>query len=198
GGEVVPARIASDEESAGAQRAQARPGRWTGDRIVNPIPRVAFFTDSFHEVNGVAHTSRNFDGFARRRGVPFLNVHAGPKTTLKQDGPVWTLELKRGPIGIGLEHDMSFDLFLFRYRNMMVDALKKFGAELLHITGPSDVGILGALLAHQLGLPLIASWHTNIHEFGGRRIEKMLGRSRFSLRLASFTEQKVILALSVR
>ncbi len=165
---------------------------------MNPVPRVAFFTDSFHEVNGVAHTSRNFDAFARRRGVPFLNVHAGPKTVLQEDGPVWTLELKRGPIGIGLEHDMSFDLFLLRYRNMVADHLKKFGAELIHITGPSDIGILGALLAHQLGLPLIASWHTNIHEFGGRRIEKMLGRSKFSLRLALFTEQKIILALSVR
>lgn len=49
---------------------------------MNPVPRVAFFTDSFHEVNGVAHTSRHFDAFARRRALPFLNVHAGPKTLL--------------------------------------------------------------------------------------------------------------------
>jgi hypothetical protein len=29
------------------------------------LPRVGFFPDSFHEVNGVAHTSRNFEAFAR-------------------------------------------------------------------------------------------------------------------------------------
>jgi phosphatidylinositol alpha 1,6-mannosyltransferase len=42
-------------------------------------PRVAFFTDSFHEVNGVALTSREFARFAREKGYPFLSVHAGPK-----------------------------------------------------------------------------------------------------------------------
>ena len=31
------------------------------------VPRVAYFPDSFHEVNGVAHTSRNFVAYAQRR-----------------------------------------------------------------------------------------------------------------------------------
>jgi glycosyltransferase involved in cell wall biosynthesis len=161
---------------------------------VNPAPRVAFFTDSFHEVNGVAHTSRNFDAFARRRALPFLSVHAGPSTRLIEDGSVWTLELKRGRAGIRLEHDMSFDLFFMRYRSRVAECMKKFGAEIVHITGPSDVGILGVILAHQLGLPVIASWHTNIHEFGGRRLIKM----GLSPKLADVVERRIILALSVR
>jgi phosphatidylinositol alpha 1,6-mannosyltransferase len=69
---------------------------------MNP-PRVAFFTDSFHEMNGVAHTSRHYDAFARRRDMPFLNVHAGPQTKLSQDGAVWTLELNRSSVGFRLE-----------------------------------------------------------------------------------------------
>ncbi|MBZ5606500.1 MAG: hypothetical protein LAO79_29780 [Acidobacteriia bacterium] len=167
---------------------------------MNPVPRVAFFTDSFHETNGVAHTSRHFDAFARRRGVPFLNVHAGPATRLTEDGPVWTLELDRSRAGIGLERDMSFDLCFLRHRHAVVEQLKRFGAELIHITGPSDVGILGVLLAHRLGLPLVASWHTNIHEFGARRLANML---RFlpgpvSESITHFTEHQIILALSLR
>ena len=141
---------------------------------MNPYPRVAFFTDSFHEINGVAHTSRHFDAFVRRRALPFLNVHAGPQTALTTDGPVSTLELKRSRIGFALERDMSFDLLLMRHRRFVADALKKFGAELIHITGPSDIGILGAYLAWDLGLPLVASWHTNLHEFGARRLSKAL------------------------
>lgn len=167
---------------------------------MNLAPRVAFFTDSFHEVNGVAHTSRHFDAFARRRSLPFLNVHAGSNTRFTEDGPVWTLELKRSPVGIPLEHDMSFDLCFLRYRHELAVQLKKFGAELIHITGPSDVGMLGALLAHQLGLPLVASWHTNIHEFGARRLAKSLSLlpAHVSQSVASFTERRIILALSVR
>ena len=33
--------------------------------------------------------------------------------------------------------------------------------------------MLGALLAHDLKVPLAASWHTNIHEFGARRLAKV-------------------------
>ena len=83
--------------------------------------------------------------------MPFLNVHAGPQTRLAVEGPVWTLELDRGPIGFSLESDMSFDLLLMRHRRFVRETVRKFGAELIHITGPSDVGILGAYLAHSLG-----------------------------------------------
>ena len=163
-------------------------------------PRVAFFTDSFHEVNGVAHTSRHFDAFVRRKALPFLNVHAGPKTVLREEGPVWTMELERSPVGFRLESDMSFDLAFFRYRNQVKDLLLKFGAEIVHMTGPSDIGMLGTALAHELGLPLIASWHTNIHEFAARRLSKMLGwiPNDAAKRAANFAERDVVLPLTLR
>jgi phosphatidylinositol alpha 1,6-mannosyltransferase len=167
---------------------------------VNAAPRVAFFTDSFHEVNGVAHTSRHFDAFVHRRGLPFLNIHAGPKTILTDDGPVWTLELERGRMGFKLESDMSFDLALLRYKNQVKELLKKFGAELVHITGPSDIGILGTVLAHELHLPVMASWHTNIHEFAGRRLAKMLAWTPgdFGRKVAHYAENDFVLPLAVR
>lgn len=31
----------------------------------------------------------------------------------------------------------------------------------------------GALVAHELKVPLVASWHTNLHEFAGRRLRKL-------------------------
>jgi glycosyltransferase involved in cell wall biosynthesis len=167
---------------------------------MSQIPRVAFFSDSFHEVNGVAHTSRHFDQFARRRGLPFLSVHAGPRTKCVDDGPVRTLELKRGGFGFQLESDMSYDLLFLRYRAMVATELKRFGADVIHITGPSDVGMLGVMLAHDLHLPVVASWHTNIHEFGARRLSKILSfvPSEARRRIAAFTEQEIILALSLR
>ncbi len=132
--------------------------------------RVAFFTDSFHEVNGVAHTSRNFRSFAQGRGLPFLNVHAGPNTGLTLDGSVWDFPLKRSSFGIPFSDDMSFDFRLGRHRAELAGALRDFGADLIHITGPSDIGFLGASLARELKIPLAASWHTNVHEFASRRI----------------------------
>jgi hypothetical protein len=36
--------------------------------------RVAFFPDSYHEIDGVASTSRHFETFARQHGLPFLEL----------------------------------------------------------------------------------------------------------------------------
>jgi phosphatidylinositol alpha 1,6-mannosyltransferase len=137
--------------------------------------RIAFFTDSFHEVNGVALTSREFVRFARRRALPLFSVHAGPAKGVIQDGSVTTFEFQRGPVRWNLEHDLAIDLLFLRYRKRLRAALEEFQPDLVHITGPSDSGILGAALAHEIGVPLVAAWHTNLHEFGARRLSQMLG-----------------------
>jgi glycosyltransferase involved in cell wall biosynthesis len=141
------------------------------------MPRVAYFPDSFHEVNGVAHTSRHFEAFARRRGLPFLCVRAGTRAqAFVEDGNLWTLELPRGILSFALEKDLRFDPAFLRHIPLIGDVLKSFQPDLIHITGPSEVGMLGAGLAHHLKLPLAASWHTNVHEYAARRSEWFLRR----------------------
>jgi len=143
--------------------------------VLTRAPRVAFFPDSFHEVNGVAHTSRQFEGFARRRGWPFLCVRAGEREpALIEDGPVWTLELPRGMLSFALEKDLRFDPAFLRHFPLIEETLARFRPELIHITGPSELGMLGAGLAHSMKLPLAASWHTNVHEYLARRSEWFL------------------------
>jgi glycosyltransferase involved in cell wall biosynthesis len=134
------------------------------------MPRVAYFPDSFHEVNGVAHTSRHFEAFARRRNLPFLCVRAGDRTqAILEEDNVWTLELPRGFLSFALEKDLRFDPAFLRHIPLIGEVLERFKPDLIHITGPSEVGMLGAGLAHHLGLPLAASWHTNVHEYLARR-----------------------------
>ena len=132
-------------------------------------PRVAFFPDSFHEVNGVAHTSRNFTSYAERRGLPFLCIRAGGDG-VSQEGELRTLELQRGPASIRVEKDLKFDTLFPRHHGKVRQALSAFKPDLIHITGPSELGILGAYFAWRLKLPLAASWHTNLHEYAGRRM----------------------------
>jgi phosphatidylinositol alpha 1,6-mannosyltransferase len=136
----------------------------------NVKPRVAYFPDSFHEINGVAHTSRHFEAFARRRNLPFLCVRAGDRAqALTEEGNVWTLELPRGFLSFALEKDLRYDPAFLRHIPLIDEVLERFRPDLIHITGPSEVGMLGAGLAHHLGVPLAASWHTNVHEYLARR-----------------------------
>ena len=136
-------------------------------------PRVAFFTDSFHEVNGVALTSRQFDAFAARRKFPFLSIHAGPNAETSTNGSVTTIELERSSAAFALESDLAFDPLLWLHRARVAQEICAFKPNLIHVTGPGDFGMLGAYVAHQLNIPLAASWHTNVHEYAARRLEKL-------------------------
>ena len=138
--------------------------------MIARVPRVAYFPDSFHEVNGVAHTSRHFQAFARRRNLPFLCVRAGNRTgAFLEEGSVWTLELPRSFLSFALEKDLRFDPAFLRHIPLISEVLERFKPDLIHITGPSELGMLGAGMAHHLKLPLAASWHTNVHEYLARR-----------------------------
>lgn len=137
-------------------------------------PRIAFFTDSFHEVNGVALTSREFAAFAKRHDYPFFSVRAGAETKHWRDGAFETYELKNSKVVIGLEHDLAFDMLFLRHLGDVEQKLKEFRPDVVHVTGPSHAGLLGALLAHRMHVPIAASWHTNLHEFASRRLLKTL------------------------
>jgi glycosyltransferase involved in cell wall biosynthesis len=137
---------------------------------------VALFADCFHEVNGVALTCRQLAAFAERRGLAYMTLHGGPATRLSRRGPTATFEFRRGPLAVALDADFHFDPLFPRYRGAAANAVRDFGAEVVHVTGPGDTGILGAAVAHGLGLPLVASWHTNVHEYGARRLERAAAR----------------------
>ncbi len=136
--------------------------------------RVAYFPDSFHEVNGVAHTSRNFESYARRHSLPFLSVRAGTRQiALQQEGSVTTLELERSRAAFALEKDLRYDPLFARHNAAIESALRGFRPDLIHVTGPSELGMLGAYFAWKHRIPLAASWHTNVHEYLARRMQPL-------------------------
>ena len=136
-------------------------------------PRVAFFPDSFVEVNGVAHTSRQLVAFAERRNLPLLCVHGAENSGHDSSGSVTRLSLRRGNFGFRLDADFRYDLLFWRHAKRAIQAAREFKANVVHITGPNDTGQLGAFVAHKLGLPLVISWHTNVHEYAARRLNKL-------------------------
>ncbi|HLW77084.1 MAG TPA: glycosyltransferase [Bryobacteraceae bacterium] len=134
--------------------------------------RVAFFTDSFEEANGVATLSRELCEFASREDLPLLCVHSGDRKQETHQGSVTTIELRRSPIAIPVDYELRCDLLLNRHRRWVTERVRDFKPDLVHITGPGDFGVLGFWVAHTLRVPLVASWHTNLHEYMRRRLEK--------------------------
>lgn len=138
----------------------------------NRTPRVALFTDSYAEANGVARLSRALESSAERRGRPLLCVHGGQTRRVFSGESVQRLELPRSAVSFRLEHDLTFDPLFWRHYGTARDAIAAFRPDLLHITGPSDVGQLGAVLGHRLSIPMVGSWHTNLHQYAALRSMK--------------------------
>ncbi len=157
---------------------------------MNSSLRVALFTDSFQEANGVATFSRNLAHFTHQEDIPFLCVHGSKQTRVRQERFSTTVELKRSLASFPLDRGLYFDPLLNRHRNWAVGQLQSFKADLVHITGPGDVGILGFWAAHILRIPLVASWHTNLHEYVARRLDHALRRTpaRFRERITGTVE----------
>ena len=140
----------------------------------NP-PRVAFFPDSFLEVNGVAMTSNKLVGFVRKRGNPFLCVHAGKTTEVTQDGSITFVSLKQSALSLRMDEGLKYDPFFQRHTALVQRELERFRPDVFHITGLNDVSIMGAYLAWKMDVALVGSWHTNLHEYAARRL-----RTKFS------------------
>ena len=136
--------------------------------------KVALFACTYHEIDGVANTSRQFAAYAREHGFEFLLVHAGPRDEVVKDGSVTRVQLRRSRAKFPLDGHHEFDLLFLRHYSRMRQLLLEFAPNVIHITGPSDVGILGTLLAHNMSIPLAASWQTNLHQFARRRVSSLL------------------------
>jgi glycosyltransferase involved in cell wall biosynthesis len=150
-----------------AAAGQAKP---TDPRTPRAVPRVAFLSDTFHEVNGAARTCRELTAFANRHGYPFFSVRFSDHDGFTSDGPFGTLEFKRSPISVGIDPDLRFDLMFYRLRTRLEERLRRFVPDVIHVIGPGELGILGAIAAWRLRVPLVASWHTNVHEYAARRL----------------------------
>ncbi len=139
-------------------------------------------------------TSKRLTGYAQKMGYPFLCIHAGPKSDAWEDESVSYLSLKRSPVSFALDEDLAYDPLFQRHTGKVIRALLKFQPDVIHITGLNDVSIVGAYLAWKLQIPLVGSWHTNIHEFAATRLDNLLSfaPAGFRRKVSRFAEKNIM------
>jgi phosphatidylinositol alpha 1,6-mannosyltransferase len=126
--------------------------------------RVALFADTFYEVNGAARTCREWAAYAERTAAPLFVVRCGGNA-----GELPGVSIARGRLSVPVDADLRFDPLFYRRLARIEGPLREFKPDVIHLTSPGDLGILGAILAAKLRVPLALSWHTNLHEFAARR-----------------------------
>lgn len=142
---------------------------------MNQVLRIAYFADSLLEVNGVAMTSKNLIRYVQKREFPFICIYAGKKTAVSHDENLTYISLKRSPLSVAMDEGLKYDPLFQRHVSLVRKNLEKFKPEVVHITGLNDVSIIGAYLAWKMNIPMVGSWHTNLHEYAARRLRKKFG-----------------------
>lgn len=139
----------------------------------NPL-RIAFFPDSYLEVNGAAMTCKRLVGYAQSKDYPFLCIYGGKTNEASNEGSVRNLCLKRSVASFSLDEELAYDPLFQRHSRRVERELLDFRPDIVHITGLNDVSILGSYLGWKHQIPILGSWHTNLHEFAAHRLSKSM------------------------
>ena len=106
-----------------------------------------------------------------------LVVRPGETTRSFTEGSVTFVELRRSWLCIPLDLGLRFDVLLPRHYRWLRERLAIFAPGFIHICGPGDIGMLSAALSHKMQvpkIPLVAAWHTNVHQYACLRLGPLL------------------------
>lgn len=122
--------------------------------------KIALFTDTLDEINGVAITIRRLIGSARDRGVELTVITSSPKPTGFADGV--------------MNFQCIGDFTLPEYPDLklhfppILDVIEYFEREeftRIHVSTPGSVGLLALLIAKLLDVPIAGTYHTDIPQY---------------------------------
>jgi glycosyltransferase involved in cell wall biosynthesis len=122
--------------------------------------KIALFTDTLDEINGVAITIKRLISTARSRGVEMTVITAGVDGTdavegVKKFPSVGDFVLPEYP-----ELKLNFPPILD-----VMDFIEREGFTRIHISTPGTVGLLGLLIARMMNIPVAGTYHTDIPQY---------------------------------
>ncbi len=122
--------------------------------------KIALFTDTLDEINGVAITIKRLISTARNRGVELTVITTGDDRVDATEG------VKKFP-SVG-------DFVLPEYPELrlnfppildVMDFIEREGFTRIHISTPGTVGLLGLLIARLMDIPVAGTYHTDIPQY---------------------------------
>lgn len=122
--------------------------------------KIALFTDTLDEINGVAITIKRLISTARSRGVELTVITAGDISEdviegVKKFPSVGDFVLPEYP-----ELKLNFPPILD-----VMDFIEREGFTRIHISTPGTVGLLGLLIARVMDIPVAGTYHTDIPQY---------------------------------
>ena len=124
------------------------------------FPRVAMFTDTYDEINGVSAVLHELVDHANAHEWPFTLVSAGKERRSEPGREVFPAVDSRA-----LDVYPGFPLALLPVLEVL-RWCEETEVDVIHAATPGPVGLVAWLLANSLDLPLIGTYHTDLPNLG--------------------------------
>jgi len=138
--------------------------------------KIALFTDTYDEVNGVSNTFRYLTEYCRENNRQLdVYAHSDKKDSVEEMGPVRIYRYKPA-VPVDIYFDMIFDLKIPRFR-IFKDARAQ-NYDLVHTATPGSMGLNALAVARLDKIPMVGSYHTSLPEYVRQRIDKIVEKFR--------------------
>lgn len=134
--------------------------RFSLNRKAGKKDKIALFTDTLHEINGVAITIRRLIDIARSRGVELTVITSSPNPTGYSEGvmnfrSVGDFVLPEYP-DLRLHFPPLLDV---------IDYFEREGFTRIHVSTPGTVGLLALFISRLMAIPIAGTYHTDIPQY---------------------------------
>lgn len=129
-------------------------------RCQEAAEKIALFTDTLDEINGVAITIKRLINTARSRGVELTVITAGDDASEAVDGVKKFLSVGDFVLPEYPELKLNFPPILD-----VMDYIEREGFTRIHVSTPGTVGLLGLLIARMMDIPVAGTYHTDIPQY---------------------------------
>ncbi|MCF7958457.1 MAG: glycosyltransferase family 1 protein [Phycisphaerae bacterium] len=134
--------------------------------------RVALFTDTYDEINGVGNTFRYLTDFCQKTGRCLdVYTHSDSQDAIEEFGTVRICRYKPA-IPIDIYFDMIFDLKIPRFR--IFKDFKAGNYDVIHTATPGSMGLNALAVAKINKIPLMGTYHTSLPEYVRDRVDKIV------------------------
>lgn len=140
-------------------------------------------------------TCRRLADHAADKGIEMLVIYGGAEEERRRDRSVEYWQIKRSLLSFPLDEGLAYDPIFFKNHGRIGREIKEFAPNVIHITGINDLSIAGTYISWRQDIRLIASWHTNVHQFAARRIARRIGAMPGGNYIASAAEDQILRGL---
>jgi len=122
-------------------------------------PKVAYFTDTYWDINGVARTAQIMRKIAEEEGLPFHFFISSKEAYSKRN---LTSLKSRLEIPVPFYEELKFGI---PSMGELIEALEREGFTHVHVSTPGPLGIMAFVAAKILGLKVSFAFHTDLPKY---------------------------------